>query len=172
MAESPPETTPEEETDLDAMARRVIDTQAYMVLGTIDPDGAPRVSPVFFGVDRYTDFYWISSPQAHHSLNIASRDRVSLVIFGSAAAVGRGRAVYVSGRARQVSDDELAERCRVAFRPIGGGKAFGPDELSGDEPLRLYVVTAETCEVHIPGRHPLWGTGIDRRLPANPAAPP
>jgi predicted pyridoxine 5'-phosphate oxidase superfamily flavin-nucleotide-binding protein len=34
----------EYEPDLDEMARHVIDTNAYMVLGTLDPDGSPRVS--------------------------------------------------------------------------------------------------------------------------------
>ncbi len=29
------------------MARRVIDHNHYMVLGTRDPDGSPRLSPVF-----------------------------------------------------------------------------------------------------------------------------
>jgi nitroimidazol reductase NimA-like FMN-containing flavoprotein (pyridoxamine 5'-phosphate oxidase superfamily) len=156
--------------DLDELARHVIDTTAYMVLGTIEPDGSPRVSPVYFGVDRYRDFYWISSPESHHSLNVAERDRVSMVVFGSEAVVGAGRAVYVSGRARQIAEHELADRCDVAFRTIGGGRAFAPHELSGDQPFRLYVLSAETWEVHIPGRHPVWGTGIDRRVPANPAA--
>jgi hypothetical protein len=31
--------------ELDAMARRVIDANQYMVLGTRDPDGSPRLSP-------------------------------------------------------------------------------------------------------------------------------
>ena len=34
--------------ELDAMARRVIDAHQYMVLGTRDPDGSPRLSPVYY----------------------------------------------------------------------------------------------------------------------------
>jgi hypothetical protein len=34
--------------DLDVMARRVIDANHYMTLGTIDPDGRPRPSPVYY----------------------------------------------------------------------------------------------------------------------------
>lgn len=30
------------------MARRVLDSNRYMVLGTVEPDGGPRLSPVFF----------------------------------------------------------------------------------------------------------------------------
>ena len=46
--------------ELAAMAREVIDSNPYLVLGTVDEDGVPRVSPVFFGQDGYRDFYWVS----------------------------------------------------------------------------------------------------------------
>ena len=154
--------------DVDAMARHIIDVNHYLVLGTTNDDGSPRVSPVYFGVDAYADFYWISSIEAQHSKNVEARPPVSLVIFDSTVAVGQGRAVYVTGSAQRVPDDELAERCAVAFRPLGGGRAYGPEELSGDEPFRLYVARADEIDVHIPGRHPVFGTGIDRRMPAHP----
>jgi hypothetical protein len=33
--------------DVDEMARQVIDANLYLTLGTRDPDGSPRLSPVF-----------------------------------------------------------------------------------------------------------------------------
>jgi hypothetical protein len=51
---------------LDATARRVIDANHYMTLGTLDPDGRPRLSPVCYTRARYSDFYWVSAPEAHH----------------------------------------------------------------------------------------------------------
>jgi hypothetical protein len=47
-----------EPTDI---AHRVIDDNHFMVLGTSQPDGTPRVSPVFYNHAGYRDFYWISS---------------------------------------------------------------------------------------------------------------
>ena len=41
---------------LDEMARRVIDDNLYMTLATIGPDGAPRLSPVYYTPVRYADF--------------------------------------------------------------------------------------------------------------------
>lgn len=158
----------EPDDDVDAMARRVLDTNHYLVLGTVDDDGRPRVSPVYFGVDGYRDFYWISSVHAHHSHNVEERPSVALVVFDSTVLVGEGRAVYVTGSARVVPDDELPAACAVAFRPLGGSRAYSPAELSGDEPFRLYRARAESIEVHIPGRHPVLGTGVDRRVPAHP----
>lgn len=157
-------------TDLDAMARRVIDTNLYLMLGTLNPDGSPRLSPVFYTAARYTDFYWLSAPQAQHSRNLVERPQVQIVIFDSTAQIGHGEAVYVSATAAAVADDELESVCGEAFRAVPGTRGFAPDELRGTAPLRLYVAHATSWEVHVPGRDPVHGRGIDSRQPADPAS--
>lgn len=154
--------------DLDAMARRVIDANHYMTLATVEPDGAPRLSPVYYTPARYADFYWVSSPDARHSQNIADRPEIRIVIFDSTATVGDGEAVYLAATAGQVRDDELDATVPHAFRTTAGARPFVPDELRGAAPLRLYVARATSCEVHIAGRHPLNDGGIDVRMPADP----
>jgi Pyridoxamine 5'-phosphate oxidase len=156
--------------DLNEMARRVIDANHYMVLGTLDPDGGPRLSPVYYTPARYTDFYWASSPETHHSRNVAERPAVQLVIFDSTARVGDGEAVYLDATARRVEDDELEALVPEAFRTTAGARRFEPDELRGDGLLRLYVAHATSCEVHIAGSHPVHGRGVDSRQPADPTA--
>jgi Pyridoxamine 5'-phosphate oxidase len=153
--------------DLDDLARRVIDANLYMMLGTVDPDGAPRLSPVFYTSARYTDFYWLSSPQAHHSRNLELRSEVRIVIFNSTAPIGQGEAVYLTGTAGAVADDDLDSACQ-GFRSVSGTRAFTPDEIRGDSDLLLYVAHATTWEVHVPGRHPVHGRGVDTRQPADP----
>jgi hypothetical protein len=154
--------------DLDGLARRVIDANIYMTLGTIDPDGGPRLSPVFYTPARYTNFYWLSAPQSHHSRNLTGRPQVQIVIFDSTVAVGEGEAVYVTGTAGAVPDEALDTACPEAFRDVPGTRAFAPDELRGDAELRLYVAHATTWEVNVPFRHPLHGSGVDTRQPADP----
>ncbi|MCP2321519.1 putative pyridoxamine 5'-phosphate oxidase family protein [Hamadaea flava] len=150
--------------ELAARARAVIDANRYLTLGTSEPDGRPRVSPVYFTHSGYRDFYWVSSPDARHSKNVANRPDVAIVVFDSTAAVGQGQAVYVGARAEMIADDRLAAACEAAFASVGpGATAFTPDELSGDAGFRLYVAHALTFEVHVPGRDPVYGTGIDRR---------
>lgn len=156
--------------DLNAMARRVIDANHYMVLGTRDPDGAPRLSPVYYTPARYTVFYWLSSPDAHHSRNLGERPEIAIVIFGSTAAVGEGEAVYLAATAGPVPDDELESRCPEAFRTTAGARRFEPDDLRGDAPLRLYAASATSCEVHVAGRDPVHGRGVDTRQPADPSS--
>jgi hypothetical protein len=156
--------------DLNELARRVIDDNHYMVVGTLDPDGAPRLSPVYYTPARYSDLYWLSSPEAHHSRNVAERPGVSIVIFDSSARVGYGEAVYLAATARQVADEELDAVWGEAFRARAGAREFAPDELRGEAPLRLYVARIGSCEVHVPGRHPVHGRGLDSRQPADPTA--
>jgi uncharacterized pyridoxamine 5'-phosphate oxidase family protein len=156
--------------NVDAMARRVIDANHYMTLATTQPDGRPRVSPVYYTPARYTDFYWVSSPDARHSRNIAERPDIEIVIYDSSVPVGEGEAVYLAAHARAIDDDELDAVIPEAFRTTAGARAFARVELQGKAPLRLYVAHATTCEIHVAGRHPLNAGGIDVRMPANPAA--
>ena len=51
-----------EVVDLSQTAREIIERSLYMVLGTADEAGSPWVSPVYFAVSDYTDFYWVSLP--------------------------------------------------------------------------------------------------------------
>jgi Pyridoxamine 5'-phosphate oxidase len=150
--------------DLGAMARHVIETNRYFTLGTTDPDHRPRLSPVYFTHVDYRDFYWVSSPAAHHSVNIVERPEIAMVIFDSTAPVGQGQAVYVTANASLVADDDLPRRCAEAFARVGpGARRFQPHELSGGAALRLYRAHATAHEVHIPAGDPIYGAGIDSR---------
>jgi nitroimidazol reductase NimA-like FMN-containing flavoprotein (pyridoxamine 5'-phosphate oxidase superfamily) len=155
--------------ELADMARRVLDGNRYLVLGTVEDDGRPRLSPVYFVPARYRDLYWVSSPDARHSRNVRARPEVQIVVFDSSRPPGQGEAVYIDATAQEVPAEELAHVLDEAFDPdTRGGRAFTVEELTGDGDLRLYVATASTYEVHVRGGHPTHGTGIDRRLPTDP----
>ncbi|SNT65908.1 Pyridoxamine 5'-phosphate oxidase [Asanoa hainanensis] len=159
--------------ELDEMARQIIDANSYLTLGTVGPSARPRVSPVYFTHVGYRDFYWVSSPVARHSLNVAERPDVAIVVFDSSAAIGRGRAVYVDAVAAEVPFEELPRRCAEAFLDVApGAVAFTPAELSGAAELRLYRARATALDVHIRGSDPKYGApnGIDSRRAAQPWA--
>ena len=153
--------------DLDAMARRVIDGNHYLTLATTDPDGRPRLSPVYYTAARYSDFYWVSSPEAQHSLNLADRPETEIVIFDSTAPAGQGEAVYIAATATAVPGNELEAVCPEAFRGSEDARRFAPEDLRGDA-LRLYVARTRSCEVHVAGHDPVHGRGTDTRQPADP----
>jgi pyridoxamine 5'-phosphate oxidase-like protein len=156
--------------DLNEMARRVIDGNHYMILGTRDPGGEPRLSPVYYTPARYTDLYWVSSPDSQHSRNVIEHPEIRIVIFDSTVPVGAGEAVYLEAAAAPIADEDLERVCPEAFRTTAGARPFAPDELRGDSPLRLYVAHVTECEVHVPGRHPVHGRGLDSRQAADPLA--
>lgn len=154
---------------LDALARRVIDGNHYMTLATLDPDGRPRLSPVYYTCVRYAAFYWISSAGAQHSRNLAERPAVEIVIFDSTARVGEGEAVYIAANATEVADHELDEVAAEAFRTTAGARQLTPRDLRHAD-LCLYVARMRSCEVHVPGTHPAHRRGFDTRQSANPTS--
>lgn len=93
--------------DLDEVARAIIDGNRYMVLGTADDGGRPWASPVYYAPSGYSDLYWVSSPDAQHSRNLAARRELSIVVFDSQAAVGEGQGVYMSAVAEQLTGADL-----------------------------------------------------------------
>jgi nitroimidazol reductase NimA-like FMN-containing flavoprotein (pyridoxamine 5'-phosphate oxidase superfamily) len=152
--------------ELAQMAREVIDSNRYLVLGTAHDDGHPRVSPVYFNHREHRAFYWVSSPDSQHSRNLAADPRVNAVVFDSSVPPPQTRAVYLTGRAAEVPEGDLAEEVPHAFAQVReGARPFTVEELSGEGALRLYRLDVVTTEVHARGGHPQWGLGIDTRLP-------
>lgn len=155
----------DETAELQERVRRVLDTNHYLILGTSEDDGRPRVTPVYFKHDDYRTFYWISSPDAQHSHNVGARDAVSFAVFDSTATPPNTAAVYVVATAEQVPDDELDVACASAFREMRAPfRAYAPEELRAPADLRFYRARAISHGLHIPGSEPGLGKGIDYRL--------
>ncbi|TCO21332.1 pyridoxamine 5'-phosphate oxidase [Kribbella steppae] len=150
---------------LDQRAAAVIEANKYMTLGTVDADGLPWVTPVYFTPDGHTDFYWVSSPDSEHSLNLARNANVSIAIYDSSVAVGQASAVYLRAQADLVPDDELDHCAALYSARLGGLRNFTPKELRAPADLRLYRARATSHWLLIRGRDPEYGTGIDSRRP-------
>jgi len=114
-------------TDLALTAREIIDGSLYMVLGTADESGSPWVSPVYFAVSDYTDFYWVSLPDAQHSRNLAARSEVSIVVFDSSVPIGTGQGVYMSAHRSEEH----------------GGRSWSADDVRPPAPHRLYRASVD-----------------------------
>src|SRR5262245_10494236 len=94
-------------------APAIVDANRYMTLATADADGRPWASPVWFATHDYRQFLWVSRPGARHSLNIASRPDVAIVIFDSQVLPGLGVAVYMSARAEQLDGDDAVRALEI-----------------------------------------------------------
>jgi nitroimidazol reductase NimA-like FMN-containing flavoprotein (pyridoxamine 5'-phosphate oxidase superfamily) len=151
--------------ELNDLARTVIDANSYMVLGTADETGHPWVTPVWFASDDYRHFFWLSSPEARHSRNLEARPEVAVAIFDSTARQGTQEAVYVSGRAEELTGEELERGIelydRASRRDID--RTWSLTDVQPPSLIRLYRAIADEHYVLIRGRDPERGTGIDRR---------
>jgi hypothetical protein len=132
------------QTDLAAGARAIIDSNLYMSLGTADEEGRPWVTPVYFAVTDYTEFVWVSQPDARHSQNIAARPQVAIVIFDSQVPINTGEAVYMSAVAEQLSGDDVTPAIDT-FSARGvrhGGQPWTADDVGPTARHRLYRAAA------------------------------
>ena len=127
-----------------SVARDIIDTNLYMVLGTADEDGRPWASPVYYAATEYRLFFWVSSPDARHSRNISLRPRIGIVVFNSQAPIGEGQGVYMEAEAAAVGSGELDFGLQVYSRRARthGGREWTADDVQGPTGIRLYQATA------------------------------
>jgi uncharacterized protein YhbP (UPF0306 family) len=150
--------------DLGAIARSIIDANLYMTLGTADEAGRPWASPVYYASAGYREFYWVSSPEATHSRNIAARPQISIVVFDSHAPVGTGQGVYMSAVAEELAGVEVERGIDVFSRTsvAHGAREWGLQDVQGAAPYRLYRATVSAHSVLDPAAHP------NRRTPVSP----
>ncbi|MFE3030787.1 pyridoxamine 5'-phosphate oxidase family protein [Streptomyces canus] len=126
-------------------ARGIVDASRYLVLATADAEGRPWSTPVYFAHVGCREFFWVSSPQAVHSRNIAVRPEVGIAVFDSSAEIGTGQGVYVSAVAA-----ELVARAEEALEVFSrrslwhGGRVWTLDDVRGDSGMRLYRAVAGT----------------------------
>jgi nitroimidazol reductase NimA-like FMN-containing flavoprotein (pyridoxamine 5'-phosphate oxidase superfamily) len=154
--------------DLTAHAQDLIDKNRYMTLGTVDLDGRPWTSPVYFAAAGLQEYYWTSTTDAEHSRNLNDRPQVSLVVFDSTVPAYHGRAVYVAGEAQELAGADIDRGLEVYPGPNDrGGARLTREDVVGPSPYRLYRVTASDVWVLCPRTPrqpcPLHGLAKDHR---------
>ena len=144
-------------TDFSDMARRIIESNRYLVLGTADEAGVPWVTPVWFAHVDHRRFIWVSSPERRHSRNVEARPEVSIVVFDSQVAVGSALAVYMSARAEELSGAELERDIAVfdtAGQAQGLSRRWALEDVLAPAPYRLYRATVSQHWVLDPDSSP------------------
>jgi hypothetical protein len=116
----------------------------------------------------------MSSPDVRHSVNVAARPEVSIVVFDSRAPIGAGgeTAVYISATARQVPVDEL-DRWLTVYPGHADAIGIEPPDVTPPAKYRLWLATAtdwsmlcpretgQPCDEH--------GLSVDHRTVVHPA---
>jgi hypothetical protein len=152
----------DQQQELADVARSIIDSNMYMVLGTADETGRPWVSPLYFASAGYTEFFWVSSPEATHSRNLALRPEVSIVVFDSQVPIGTGQCVYMAAITEEVTGADLDRGIDIFSRmsQAHGGRPWMREDVLPPAPYRLYRATASEHSVLDPDSHPNRRTAV------------
>jgi hypothetical protein len=147
--------------DLADLARGIIDANRYMTLATADGDGRPWAAPVWYAHQGYTEFLWISRPEARHSRNLAVRPELAIVIFDSTVPAGQGQAVYVEAQVSELGGPGRERAIAIYSRrsEADGAGRFHAGDVTAPAPHRLYHARAS--------RHFVLGAG-DQRIAVRP----
>ncbi|TDP98159.1 pyridoxamine 5'-phosphate oxidase family protein [Labedaea rhizosphaerae] len=143
-------------------ASRVIGASTYMVLATADETGTPWATPVYYRSRDDREFFWVSSPEARHSANIAVRPQVAITIFDSSVVPGTAEAVYLAATAAEVPPDALEDGASVFNSGIA--RSIPVEDMTGEAPFRLYRAVATEHYVLLRGGDPDNARGADDRL--------
>lgn len=139
--------------ELEALARSIIDDNLYMTLGTADEAGRPWASPVYYAVEDYREFIWVSRPESRHSRNVAVRPELGIAIFDSRVPINTGQGVYMAATAEELTGPE-ADRAIVTFSTRGqmhGGDEWTLADVREPAEFRLYRAIAFEHSVIRPG---------------------
>jgi pyridoxine/pyridoxamine 5'-phosphate oxidase len=128
----------------EAALKGIVDANQYMTLATADEAGLPWASPVWFASIDYRELFWVSSPEARHSRNLAVRPEVAIAIFDSRQPPGTGQGVYIPATAEQVPESEIERGLTVysSASETHGAGAWNRSDVQAPARLRLYHATA------------------------------
>jgi len=127
-----------------SIARAVIDANSYLTVATAGHDGQPWPAPVWYAHARYREFFWVSSPDARHSRNLAERPEAGIVVFDSLTPAGDAQAVYLTATAQEVAAEDVSRGITVysARSEELTGRLWTADDVRAPAPLRLYRARA------------------------------
>jgi hypothetical protein len=98
---------------------------------------------VWYAPEPSGDLLWVSRPGRRHSLNLAVRPQLAIVVFDSHVEPGSGVGVYIDALATEVAEAEREEAIAVfsARAQAQGMRAWTEADVTAPAPLRLYRAT-------------------------------
>jgi Pyridoxamine 5'-phosphate oxidase len=138
-----------EEQGLAALARAIIDGNLYMTLATADEAGRPWASPVYYAVEGYREFIWVSRPESTHSRNLAVRPELGIAIFDSTLPINTGRGVYVSATGGELTGPDAGGAIATfsSRSLMHGGEEWTLADVRAPSEFRLYRAIASEHSV-------------------------
>ena len=147
-------------------ARAVIDNNNHMTIATINADGKPWITPVFYVHDDHFSLYWVSYKESKHSKNIQSNPDVAISIYGSVPPDNEIDAVYIEAEATQLEDEaDVLPAIAVLAGRIQEEKYMikFPKDVMGEAAWRIYRATPKVVSKRTENRKTINGQYITTR---------
>lgn len=94
-------------SELNKVARNIINGNEYLTLATTNIDGTPWVSILAYSFDEKWNFYYASIPNSKHCRNISNNKLVACSIFDSHQNWGEGVGLQISGTSKVVTKHDF-----------------------------------------------------------------
>jgi uncharacterized protein YhbP (UPF0306 family) len=99
-----------------ASVRDLLETQSTMTLATVDAEGRPCATPLFYLPRQDLTLCWLSSADSRHSGNLRSRPQASIAVYASVSRWEQIRGVQMEGEVREISEPAERRQSMVAYR--------------------------------------------------------
>ncbi len=93
-------------TDLNELARQIIESNEYLALATVDDEKGVWVCILCYAYDQRFNFYFASMNSSKHSRNISKNNTVSFAIYDSQQGWGTGVGLQIEGVVEMVDESK------------------------------------------------------------------
>jgi len=110
-------------TDLDKLAKKIIEKNQYVSIASTDKAGNPWISPVVYSYDDNWNLYFVSMPTSKHCKNIKNNKDVAIAIFDSHQKSGEGVGLQIEAKIELVKPNDLLSVAKISATrkyPCGG----------------------------------------------------
>ncbi len=126
------------------MKSDILASNRYLTVSTVDGEGNPWASPVWYVADDEGNYYWWSPMSSQHSTNIINNPNVYITIFNSQLPEGEGLGLYIRATASELPPEEL-DRIIELYNSTTSQFKMTRENCSGNSPTRLYrAIPSET----------------------------
>jgi hypothetical protein len=86
---------------------RLVQSQSTLVLSTVNADGTPHATPLFYLAGAELELYWFSDASSQHSGNLGRNCGVAVAVYASTEHWKEIRGVQIRGTVEQITDRKI-----------------------------------------------------------------
>ncbi len=143
--------------ELEQRAAEVIKNINYLNLATVTPENQAWNTPLFFGLDKELNLYWVSGKTSQHVINLKNSPSSYATVYDSTLPVGQGFGVYLQGKSSQITELKELAQAVLSIYSRQDKKVKAIQYFLKTFPRRVYKTVPEK----------VWANGLEKREESN-----